>query len=247
MRCHRLDGRERGIAQHTGLVVVVRSVQSGRRADRQTLARHTAGRGRGQILHRVRIPLIHMQICGWLQPEFVLHLVVVRGLLLLLLVLSYLVVGVLLLLQHLGQCAVHRIRTDFRPVRVLRQRPRHIRQLRANAGHRAYISGLSAEHGVWITRCPATARSVGHNWRSFVRSLAVLLHVLGQIRLLGVRFAAVLADVRLQVLRLAMLGNVLEQGGFIGKTLVAGITFEWLVGLVAPRVRLQVGKLGECL
>lgn len=44
-----------------------------------------------------------------------------------------------------------------------------------------------------------------------VHAFRVLLHVLGQIRFLRVRFAAILAYVRLQVFGLLVLGYVLEQ------------------------------------
>jgi len=47
--------------------------------------------------------------------------------------------------------------------------------------------------------------------RPLVHPLGVLLHVLGQVRLLGVRLAAVLAYVRLEVFGLLVLGYVLEQ------------------------------------
>lgn len=62
----------------------------------------------------------------------------------------------------------------------------------------------------------------------------MLLHVLGQVGFLGVTFAAVLADVRLKVLRLLVLRYVLEQAGLVGEALVAGVTLVRLVGLVAP-------------
>jgi len=71
--------------------------------------------------------------------------------------------------------------------------------------------------------------------------------VLGQVGLLGVGLAAVLADVRLQVLRLLVLGDVLQQRRLVGEALVAGVALERLVRLVAPRVRLQVGELREGL
>lgn len=64
----------------------------------------------------------------------------------------------------------------------------------------------------------------------------MFLHVLRQIGLLRVGLAAVLTDVRLQVLGLAVLGNVFEQRGLIREALVAGVAFEWLVRLVAPGV-----------
>lgn len=47
--------------------------------------------------------------------------------------------------------------------------------------------------------------------RPLVRPLGVLLHMLSEVSLLGVRLAAVLADVGLQVLRLLVLGYVLQE------------------------------------
>ena len=44
-----------------------------------------------------------------------------------------------------------------------------------------------------------------------------------------------------------MLGYMLEQGLLVGKALVAGVALVRLVALVAPRVGLQVGQLGERL
>ena len=75
----------------------------------------------------------------------------------------------------------------------------------------------------------------------------MLLHVLGQVGFLGVALAAVGADVRLQMLGLLVLGDVLQQRGLVVETLVAGVTFVWLVRLVTPGVGLQVGQLGEGL
>jgi hypothetical protein len=57
----------------------------------------------------------------------------------------------------------------------------------------------------------------------------MLLHVLGQVGLLGVALAAVGADVSLDMLGLFMFGNMLEKGGFLCEALVAGVA---LVGLV---------------
>lgn len=82
---------------------------------------------------------------------------------------------------------------------------------------------------------------------SLVGSLRVLLHVLRQVCLLGITLAAVLADVRLQVLRLLVLRYVLEEAGLVGEALVAGVAFVRLVGLVAPRVTLEVAQLTERL
>ena len=49
------------------------------------------------------------------------------------------------------------------------------------------------------------------------------------------------------MLRLLMLGYVVEQGLLVSKTFIAGVTLVGLVRLVTPRVRLQVGQLGEGL
>ena len=51
----------------------------------------------------------------------------------------------------------------------------------------------------------------GHNGRSFVGAVSVLLHVLRQVGLLGVALPAVGADVGLQVFGLLVLGDVIEQ------------------------------------
>ena len=72
--------------------------------------------------------------------------------------------------------------------------------------------------------------------RPLVRPVAVLLHVLGQVRLLRVALAAVLADVRLEVLGLLVLGDVLEQGRLVHEALVAAVALIGLVGLVAAGV-----------
>lgn len=75
----------------------------------------------------------------------------------------------------------------------------------------------------------------------------MFLHVLGEVGLLGIGFAAVLADVCLQMLGFLVLGNVVEQRRLIREALVTGIAFEGFVGLVAAGVRLQIGKLRESL
>lgn len=69
--------------------------------------------------------------------------------------------------------------------------------------------------------------------------------MLRQVGLLGVTLAAVLADVRLQVLRLLVLRYVLKQTRFVREALVARVTLVRLVGLVASRVALQVAQLAE--
>ena len=44
-----------------------------------------------------------------------------------------------------------------------------------------------------------------------------------------------------------MLGYMLQQGVLVGEALVAGVALVGFVRLVAPRVGLQVGQLGERL
>jgi hypothetical protein len=51
---------------------------------------------------------------------------------------------------------------------------------------------------------------------------------------LCVALSAVLADVCLEVLRLLVLGDVLEQRGLVDKTLVARVALVRLVSLVTP-------------
>ena len=67
--------------------------------------------------------------------------------------------------------------------------------------------------------------------------------MLGQVGLLCVGLPAVLADVRLEVLRLLVLGDVLEEGALVDEALVARVALVRLVCLVAARVGLQVGEL----
>jgi len=83
--------------------------------------------------------------------------------------------------------------------------------------------------------------------RPLVRAVRVLLHVLGQVGLLGVALSTIGTNVCLYVLGLLVLGDVVEEGLLVSETLVAGVTFVWLVRLVTPGVGLQVGQLGEGL
>ena len=75
----------------------------------------------------------------------------------------------------------------------------------------------------------------------------VLDHVPREICFLRVRLAADVTDVRLQVLRVRVFGDVFPQAVLVGVALVAGVAAEGLVGHVAARVRLQVGELREGL
>ena len=75
----------------------------------------------------------------------------------------------------------------------------------------------------------------------------MLLHVLGQVGLLGVALPAVGADVCLQMLGLLVFGDVVKKGGLVMEALVAGVALVRLVSLVASRVGLQVRQLGERL
>ena len=54
-------------------------------------------------------------------------------------------------------------------------------------------------------------------------------------------------NVCLYMLGLLMFGYVVKQGLLVSEALVAGVTLVRLVSLVAPRVGLQVGQLGEGL
>jgi hypothetical protein len=60
---------------------------------------------------------------------------------------------------------------------------------------------------------------------------------------LGVALATVGTDVCLYMLRLLVLGDVLEQRLLVREALVAGVALVGLVSLVAPGVGLQVGQL----
>ena len=64
---------------------------------------------------------------------------------------------------------------------------------------------------------------------------------------LRVALPTVGTNVCLNMLRLLMLGYVVEQGLLVSKTFIAGVTLVGLVRLMTPRVRLQVGQLGEGL
>lgn len=75
---------------------------------------------------------------------------------------------------------------------------------------------------------------------SLLRPVAVLLHVFGQVGFLGVALPAELADVCLEVFRLLVLGNVVEERVLVDEALVAGVALVRLVRLVAARVGLEV-------
>lgn len=60
---------------------------------------------------------------------------------------------------------------------------------------------------------------------------------------MGVALATVGTDVCLYMLRLLVLGDVLEQRLLVREALVAGVALVGLVSLVAPGVGLQVGQL----
>lgn len=49
----------------------------------------------------------------------------------------------------------------------------------------------------------------------------MLLHVLGQVGLLRIRFATVLTDVGFEMFRFLVLGNVLQQVAFVAEAFVA--------------------------
>lgn len=71
--------------------------------------------------------------------------------------------------------------------------------------------------------------------------------MLREICFLSVRFATVLTDVRLEMLRFFVLRDVLEQSSFVSEALVACVTLIWFISCMAPGVRLKVGELRKCL
>ena len=75
----------------------------------------------------------------------------------------------------------------------------------------------------------------------------MLLHVLRQVGLLRVGFPTVRTDVSLQVLGLLVLRDVIQEGGLVMETFIAGVTLVGFVSLMTPGVRQQVGQLGEGL
>ena len=75
----------------------------------------------------------------------------------------------------------------------------------------------------------------------------MLLHVLGQVGLLRVGFPTVRTDVGLQVFGLLVLRDVIQEGGLVMETLIAGVTLVGFVSLMTAGVGLQVGQLGEGL
>jgi hypothetical protein len=75
----------------------------------------------------------------------------------------------------------------------------------------------------------------------------MFLHVLGQVGLLRVGLATVLANMGLEVLGLLVLGDVLKKSVFVDEALVAGVALVGLVRLVASGVGLEVAELTEGL
>ena len=78
-----------------------------------------------------------------------------------------------------------------------------------------------------------------------VAPVGVLLHVFGQVGLLRVRLAAELADVGLQVLRLLVLRDVVQQGVLVDEALVARVALVRLVCLVASAVKQKQSIQGK--
>lgn len=88
---------------------------------------------------------------------------------------------------------------------------------------------------------------IGVSLLLFFGFLGMLLQVLLQICLLGVRFAAQITNVGLQVFRIFVFWYVLEQSHLVGETLVARVAFEGFVRLMATRMGLQIRELGKGL
>jgi hypothetical protein len=97
-----------------------------------------------------------------------------------------------------------------------------------------------------LFRCVCVPKGDGR-CHSLIVSLQVFLQMFLKIRLLRVRFPAILAYVRLQMFRLLVLGNVLEERALVVEAFVARVALEWTIGLVAPRMRLEIRKLRELL
>ena len=83
------------------------------------------------------------------------------------------------------------------PVRVRGRRGQARQRLRGRRGHTGPARPAPASKV--STGCAADSV---HDGRALVRTVRVLLHVLGQVGLLGVALAAILANVSLQVFRL---------------------------------------------
>ena len=75
----------------------------------------------------------------------------------------------------------------------------------------------------------------------------MFLYVLGQVGFLRVGFPTVRTDVSLQVFGLLVLRDVIQEGGLVMETFIAGVTLVGFVSLMTPGVGLQVGQLGEGL
>ena len=75
---------------------------------------------------------------------------------------------------------------------------------------------------------------------SFFLSLSLSLVSPCLLVYLCVALSAVLADVRLEMLALLVLGDVLQERRLIHEALVAAVALVRLVGLVAPGVALEV-------
>lgn len=123
---------------------------------------------------------------------------------------------------------------------------------------RAHVRGIShpvVAVGCIVGFCPVIVRRGGpaerlvgryievivvtERWqRTFLQTIGMLLHVLGKVGFLRVRLPTELAYMRLEVLRLLVLGYVLQKSRFVSETFVAAVALVGLVGLVASRVGL---------
>ena len=82
---------------------------------------------------------------------------------------------------------------------------------------------------------------------TFLGFLRMLLHMLRQIGLLGVGLATKVTNMRLEMFGLLVLGDVVQEGGFVGEALVAGVTLVRFVRLMTTGMGLKVGELREGL
>lgn len=82
---------------------------------------------------------------------------------------------------------------------------------------------------------------------AFLRFLSMLLHVLGEIGLLGVGFSTKMTNMCLQMLRLLMFWDVVKKGALISETFIATVAFVWFVRLMTSGMRLKIGQLRKGL
>lgn len=138
-----------------------------------------------------------------------------------------------LLLYGLGQRGGGTINAHFSPIRGISIIHRLPLQIQPNATRWHMLLQIGGRRRVSLLL--------------FLGLFSMFLQMLLQIGLLRVGLAAQLANVRLQMLRVLVLGYVFEQRYLIAEALVARVAFERFVRLMAARMRLQIRQLREGL